>query len=352
MSYTVIVMPGEGIGPEVVNEGVRVLRAAAKVFRIPIELLTYEVGKAAFARTGEFLPRDARDACDRLCSSRQAAILFGSVDDEPIGYLRKDYDLFANLRPIRAIQDLWQISPLKPERIRNVDLLIVRELVSDIYYGISRTGGVGSHRWASQEMYYSEHEVERIARVAFEQARIRRRCLTFVHKGNVINGVFDLWQDVLRREHCQFLDVALSDVLVDAAALHLVLQPGQFDVLLCPNLFGDILSDIGGAILGSVGLLPSASLNAAGFALYECVGGTAPDIAGMQKANPIGTILSVAMMCRHTFRNDDAATLIERAVVKVLESHRTPDIMQLGCHLATTAELGTQIADQILLGMT
>lgn len=350
MCYIIIVMPGEGVGPEVVREGQRVLDAVSQTHNIPLETHTFEVGRAALAKCGEYLPPEARRACDRASESGRGAILFGSVEDEPIGMLRKDYDLFANLRPVHASTALLDVSPLRPEVVRGTDMLIVRELVSDIYYGKAHSG-VSEGRWASQEMYYAEHEIERIVRVALEAARTRRKSLTLVHKGNVIKGVYALWKDVLHREHSLFPDVRLSEMLVDAMAMQMVLQPTQYDVLLCSNLFGDILSDIGGAIVGSVGLLPSASLNASGFALYECVGGTAPDIAGQEKANPTGTILSVAMMCRYTFKNVRAAETIERAVEKVFETHRTSDIACGNCSTVTTREIGDRIVAEIRRSM-
>jgi 3-isopropylmalate dehydrogenase len=346
-SFTVLVMPGEGVGPEVVREGVRVLRAVTESFAIPLALAEFEVGQATRERTGESLPSAARAACDALANSAHAAILFGSVADEPIGLLRKAYDLFANLRPLRIWPGLVRVSPLRPALLENVDLLIVRELVSDIYYGRATDGGGVGHRWAAQEMRYAEPEVRRIVCVALDQANRRRQSLTLVHKGNVIPGIHALWRDVLREERQRFPGVSVSDVLVDAAALHLVLHPARYDVLLCPNLFGDILSDLCGAIAGSLGLMPSASLNAAGFGLYECIGGTAPDIAGQQKANPIGTILSVAMMCRYTLRHEEAASAIEQAVAAVVATHRTSDIMEPGCQLVTTQELGRLIAARV-----
>ena len=324
------------------------LRAVAELFAIPLALSEFEVGQAARARTGEFLPLAARAACDEHANSPRAAILFGSVVDEPIGLLRKDYDLFANLRPLRILPELRRVSPLQPERLQDVDVLIVRELVSDIYYGRATGGGQVGHRWAAQEMRYAEPEVQRIARVALDQASRRRQSLTLVHKGNVIPGIHALWRNILQDEQQRFPQVVVSDVLVDAAALHLVLHPDRYDVLLCPNLFGDILSDINGAIAGSLGLMPSASLNAAGFGLYECIGGTAPDIAGLQKANPIGTILSVAMMCRLTFRHEEAASAIERAVATVVKTYRTPDIMEVGCRPVTTTDMGSLIAAHLV----
>ena len=344
---TVLVMAGEGIGPEITREGEKVVSAAAERFALNVSMIPFEVGLPAIARTGRPLPGEAEAVCDRLARGSGGAILFGAVSDEPIGILRKNYDLFANLRPIRVMPALVDASPLKRDRAEGVDLLIVRELASGIYYGEPRAGRGEHGRWASQDACYSEHEIRRIVRVALEAAQTRRRHLTYVHKGNVIKGVFGLWADVLAEEAARFPEVKVDDYHVDNMAMQLVLRPRDFDVVLCSNLFGDILSDLGGGVVGSVGLLPSASFNAAGFALYESVGGTAPDIAGTNRANPISTILSAALMLRHTLRCEAAAQHVERAVEAVVRYARTADIWTQGTELVPCSVFGDLVAKEV-----
>jgi len=242
---------------------------------------------------------------------------------------------------------LVDASPLKRDRVEGVDLLIVRELASGVYYGSAREGRDDHGRWASQEAFYAEREIRRIVRVALEAARSRRRHLTYVHKGNVIKGMFGLWAEVLDEEAKRFPGVHVDDLFVDNMAMQLVLRPRDFDVLVCSNLFGDVLSDLGGGIVGSVGLLPSASWNAAGFALYESVGGTAPDIAGTDRANPISTILSAALLLRHTLRCEPGAKHVERAVESVVSRARTADIWTQETELVSCSGFGDLVAQQI-----
>lgn len=342
--HEILVMPGEGIGPETITPAVELLRRALRRGGLSARVTELEVGEPAFARTGAHLPDGVREQVDRVCRSPRAAILFGACADEPIGLLRQRYDLFANLRPIRPFPALAAVSPLRRELLGDVDMLLVRELVSDIYYGPAREGSEGGERWASQEMRYRLGEVRRVVRVALELARGRRGLLTWVHKRNVIKGVFGLWGEVVEEERAAFPDVRVEDLHVDNMAMQMMLRPSRFDVIVTTNLFGDILSEIGAGIVGSLGLLPSASLNEPGFALYEPVGGTAPDIAGKQVANPVAAILSVALLCRHTLRRPELARAIERAVAGVLEGYRTPDIAEPGRRTVSTAELGARIA--------
>ncbi|MBL1276453.1 MAG: 3-isopropylmalate dehydrogenase [Ectothiorhodospiraceae bacterium] len=345
--YEILVMPGEGVGPEIVEQGVAVLEAIDEIFGWGLEITEYEVGNAAFKKTGHHLPPDAKAACDRLKGSSNAAILFGAVTAEPISILRKNYDLFANLRPIRSTAALSDISPLKPTLQRELDMLIVRELTSGIYYGKMESGKDEHGRWASQAMYYHEDEVRRIAKVALQAAEKSRRHLTLVHKGNVIWEVFDIWKDILNEEAKSFPSVKCDDILVDNMAMQMIINPGEFDVALCSNLFGDILSDLGAGLVGSIGVMPSVSMNEAGFALYESIGGTAPTLAGKQKANPIATILSVAMMCRQTLNSELAATMIEEAVDSVLKHYRTEDIANDNLPVISTSEMGKKIVGDI-----
>lgn len=341
--YHVMLMPGEGIGLEIVQEGKRVLKAVADLYELDLDITDHVVGEAKFKQSGRYLSQETERRCNELKTNPQAAILFGAVADEPIGILRKQYNLFANLRPIRAFSQLKSVSPLRPERLSNVDILIVRELVSGIYYGERAKGRDGQGRWAKQEMYYHELEVRRIIKRALSLAKGRRKRLHLVHKGNAIPEVFDLWLSVLNEVAQGYPEVECHDILVDNMAMQMVLRPQNFDVLLCSNLFGDILSDLGAGLIGSIGLLPSASLNEHGFGLFESVGGTAPDIAGQQKANPLSTILSVAMICRHTFNHEKAARTIESAVDEVLCKYRTVDIYEEGYELVSTTEMGSQV---------
>lgn len=342
-----VVLPGEGIGPEVTAEGLRIAQTVQSLFEIPVEIEIYEVGEIARQKTGYVFPSEAERACDTAAMSACGAILFGAVSDEPIGILRKKYDLFANLRPIRIIRPLVGRSPLKRELAELIDMLIVRELVSDIYYGEANSGKNESGRWASQQMFYSEKEVRRIVRTALNSAQSRRKNLVLVHKGNVIKEIFDIWRSVFYDEAKAFPEILCREILVDTMAMQMVKQPSDFDVILCSNLFGDILSDLGAGLVGSLGLLPSASMNENGFALYEPVGGTAPDIAGKNMANPVASILSVALWCRHSLENEAAARLIEQAVENVLVHYRTSDILEAGCELVSTKEMGRLIAQRM-----
>jgi isocitrate/isopropylmalate dehydrogenase len=245
------------------------------------------------------------------------------------------------------LKPLISVSPLKQQLAESIDMLLVRELVSDIYYGESKQGSTQQGRWASQQMFYSETEVRRIVRVALDCAQSRRKDLVLVHKGNVIKEIFAIWRDVLLKEARAFPEVRCREILVDTMAMQMVRQPFDFDVILCSNLFGDILSDLGAGVLGSLGLLPSASRNEEGFALYEPVGGTAPEIAGRNVANPVASILSVALWCRYTLHNETAARLIEQAVEDVLVTHRTRDILETGCERVSTQEMGALIAQKM-----
>jgi 3-isopropylmalate dehydrogenase len=346
-SFEVVVLPGEGIGPETISQAVFILRRVAELAHLNVRIREFEAGWPAFHKTGQFLPNDVLSLLDQLSASPRAAILFGAVEDEPIGTLRKRYDLFANLRPIQPLRPLLEISPLKTERLTDVDMLLIRELVSGIYYGDAREGETNSQRWAAQEMWYGEQEVRRILRLALQLAAERRKKLTLVHKANVIKGVFGLWLDILKQEAAAFPAVQVEDLLVDNMAMQMMLRPATFDVIVTSNLFGDILSEVGAGVVGSLGLMPSASLNESGFGLYEPVGGTAPAIAGKNIANPIAAILSVAMMCRHTFKSPMWSDLLVEATETVVKRYRTPDIAQAGCTAVSTSEMGERIADEL-----
>lgn len=343
MNHYILLMPGEGIGPEIVHEGARVLRAVVELYDINVDISEHVVGQPMYEQSGHYLSPATTQLCEALKTNPRAAILFGAVANEPIGILRKQYDLFANLRPIQTFPPVATLSPLRGERQPHIDMLIVRELVSGIYYGKVETGHNEQGRWAAQTMYYHEEEMRRITKKALDLARKRRQQLHLVHKANVIIDLFELWLSILQEEARHYPDVTCHDILVDTMAMQMILCPQKFDVLLCSNLFGDILSDLGAGIVGSIGLLPSASLNAHGFGLFESVGGTAPDIAGQQKANPLSTILSVAMICRQTFNHEAAAQAIETAVHQTLCHYRTADIYEAGYVLVSTAEMGAQV---------
>jgi 3-isopropylmalate dehydrogenase len=346
--YTVIVLPGDGIGPEVTREGVRVLTAAAKICGLDIVLRQFDVGDEAFKATGQYIGADALQACDEGQAAGNAAILFGAVPSEPIGLLRERYQLYANLRPVRSYPALSAVSPLKPDIINHVDMLIIRELTTGLYYGKLRKGrgdeDIGE--WAAQEIYYNEHQTWRVTRVAFEVARRRGGKLTFAHKSNAIPALFDIWWRAITPMRAEYAEVPFDDIYVDNMAAQLCMRPADFDVILAPNIFGDVLSDLGGGLLGSLGLLPSASINGRGFGLYEPVSGTAPTIAGQNIANPLGSILSVAMMCEHAFGRTDARDLIENAVHAAVRTHRTQDISTSRDHVST-ADLGEAVTENM-----
>ncbi|MBO6935632.1 MAG: 3-isopropylmalate dehydrogenase [Deltaproteobacteria bacterium] len=346
MKGQIALLPGDGIGPEIVAEAEKVLRAIAKTFGHHFGYRTGHIGGIAIDKTGKALPRETLDAC-----RASDAILLGAVggprwdgnDVRPesglLG-LRKELGLYANLRPVRGWAGLEKASPLKAERMREVDLLFVRELTGGIYFGEPRVEG---RERALDTMVYTEPEVRRIVRKAFELAKLRKKHVTSIDKANVLASM-RLWRKVATHEATKHEGVTLEHQLVDSAAMRLVTDPGSFDVVVAPNLFGDILSDEGAAITGTLGLLPSASLGDGGPGLYEPIHGSAPDIAGQGKANPAATILSVAMMMRYAFDLPREADVIEAAVAETLwEGVLTPD---LGGS-ATTGEMGDAICERL-----
>jgi 3-isopropylmalate dehydrogenase len=344
----VAVLPGDGIGPEIIAQALKVLRA----LRLPIEFAEAPVGGAAYASSGEPLPAET------LRKAKEAdAILFGAVGDprydtlprakrpeQAILGLRKALGLFANLRPAQVYPELAGASALKAEVVAGLDIVIVRELTGDIYFGepkgIRQKDG---EREGFDTMRYSESEIRRIARVAFEAARRRAKRVCSVDKANVLE-TSQLWREVVTQEARNHPDVELSHMYVDNCAMQLVRNPKQFDVIVTGNLFGDILSDEASMLTGSIGMLPSASLDERGKGLYEPIHGSAPDIAGRGVANPLATILSAAMMLRYSLRQPDAAARIEAAVAHVLRSGlRTADIHAPGTRKVGTAEMGDAV---------
>jgi 3-isopropylmalate dehydrogenase len=344
----VAVLPGDGIGPEIIAQALRVL----KKLELGLQFQETPVGGAAYAAHGDPLPEST------LGNARQAdAILFGAVGDpkydglprakrpeQAILGLRKALGLFANLRPAQVFPELAAASSLKPEVVAGLDILIVRELTGDIYFGqpkgIRQKDG---EREGFDTMLYSESEVRRIARVGFEAARKRSKKLCSVDKSNVLE-TSQLWREVVTQEAKGYPDVELSHMYVDNCAMQLVRNPKQFDVIVTGNMFGDILSDEASMLTGSIGMLPSASLDASGKGLYEPIHGTAPDIAGKGVANPLATILSAAMMLRYSLRQEKAADRVEAAVRKVLGAgYRTADILTAGMRKVGTEEMGDAV---------
>ena len=336
-------LAGDGIGPEVMREALTVLRAVGQKFHIVFNITEAPVGWAGIDAAGKALPDDTLELCRRSDS-----ILFGSVglpdrdptipkDQRPeraaLLRIRKEFGLFANLRPVQLPKALAHACPLRPERQGDgIDILVVRELTGGMYFGQPKKTedlGNGQQR-ATDTMVYTTSEIERIAHVGFKAAQLRRKKLTSIDKANVLeNGI--LWREVVSRVGQGYTDIALDHMFVDNAAMQLMLRPTQFDVLLCENMFGDILSDEAAALAGSLGMLPSASLGATTanqtFGFFEPAGGTAPDIAGKDLANPIAQILSVALMLRYSFGLNTAADAIDKAVGKVIDAGlRTGDI--------------------------
>lgn len=324
----IAVLPGDGIGPEIMEQAIKVLDRAKQIFGFELEYEHADVGGAAIDRQGKALPPSTLALCED-----SDAILFGSVggprwehlppEEQPergaLLPLRKHFDLYCNLRPARVFSSLVHASPLRPDIVQDgFDILCVRELTGGIYFGQPKgRKGTGSDEYAYDTMVYSRFEIERIAKMAFETARQRRRNVTSIDKANVLFSMV-LWRETVTRIAEDFPDVKLTHMYVDNAAMQLVKNPRQFDVLLCGNMFGDIISDECAMITGSMGLLASASLNEKKFGLYEPAGGSAPDIAGKGIANPIAQILSGAMMLRYSCGQVQAAEAIESAVERVL----------------------------------
>ena len=353
----IAILPGDGIGTEIVAEAVKVLN----VLGLKFESETALVGGAAFDAHGHPLPEST------LKLAKEAdAVLFGAVGDwkydtldrplrpeQAILGLRKNLGLFANFRPAICYKELVNASSLKPELVAGLDILIIRELTGDIYFGqprgrrVSPDGAFAGAEEAFDTMRYSRPEVERIARVAFEAARKRSKRVTSVDKANVLE-TFQFWKDIVTEVHKDYPDVALDHMYVDNAAMQLVKEPKRFDVVVTGNMFGDILSDEASMLTGSIGMLPSASLNSSNQGLYEPSHGSAPDIAGKGVANPLATILSAAMMLRFSLGQEAAAVRIEDAVKKVLaQGLRTGDIYSEGTTKVGTAQMGDAVVNAL-----
>jgi 3-isopropylmalate dehydrogenase len=354
MLLKITTLPGDGIGPEVTAQAVAVLHATAQTFGHELRVTEKNVGGAALVASNDPLPQDTIEAC--LSSD---AVLLGAVggpafDQYPAKLrpeagllrLRKELGVFANLRPAICFTELEARSPLRPEIVRGTDVMIVRELLGGLYFGERSTAGEAGSRRAVDTMAYTEPEIERIAQLAFELAQTRRKKLMSVDKANVLDSS-RLWRDVVNRVGTAFADVELSHMYVDSAAMALVSRPATFDVILTENMFGDILSDQAGAVVGSLGLLPSASVGGK-VGLYEPIHGSAPDIAGKGIANPLGAILSAAMMLRHSFQLKNEADAIESAVRHGLAAGaRTRDLVGAGQPFVSTNEMGERVVSRV-----
>ena len=356
----IAILAGDGIGPEVMVEAKKVLSTVANKFNFSITTTDYDVGGAAIDNHGNALPNETLQGCEQA-----DAVLFGSVGgpkwanlpptEQPeraalLG-LRGHFGLFCNMRPASLMPSLSHLSTLREDiSSKGFDVLVIRELTGDIYFGEPKgRKGEGEEETGFDSMFYSRREIKRITHLAFQAAQKRSNKVTSVDKANVL-ATSQLWRQVVEEVAVEYPDVALDHLYVDNAAMQLVKDPGQFDVLLCPNLFGDILSDICAMVTGSMGLLPSASLNESGFGMYEPAGGSAPDIAGKGIANPIAQILSAALMLRFSLNQGDAANAIEQAVAKALDDGMlTGDLLSADKreHAKSTAQMGDYICKMI-----
>jgi 3-isopropylmalate dehydrogenase len=347
---SIAVLAGDGIGPEVMVCALEVLKNLNTTHKLGIVWKEALVGGAAIDATGKALPQETIDLC-----KQSDAILFGSIGgpqwetlppaEQPeraaLLPLRKMFDLFANLRPAKIYPELMDASPLKNSIIENgVDVLILRELTGDVYFGqpkeMTESKGLDT-------MVYTRHEVERIAHTAFKAAHKRNKKVTSIDKANVLSSMV-FWRKIVTEVSKGYPDIQLNHMYVDNAAMQLVRNPAQFDVMLCGNMFGDILSDEASMITGSLGMLPSASLNASNFGLYEPSGGSAPDIAGQNIANPIAQILSLALMLRYSYNEEKPAVAIEQSITKTLaQGYRTNDIYSKSCTKLNTTEITEKI---------
>lgn len=354
-SYRIAVLGGDGIGAEVTAQAVRVLRAVGERYGHQFEIQSALVGGVAIDHTGSPLPDDTLALC-----KASGAILFGAVGDpkyddpqaqvrpeQALFGLRRGLGLFANLRPAQVHPALVDSSPLRPELVAGVDLIVVRELTGGIYFGEPR---IESTESALDTMIYTRAEVERIAHVAFRIARQRRRKVTSVDKANVL-ACSRLWRPTVEAVAQDYPDVFLEHLLIDAATMHLIKRPRDFDVILTGNMFGDILSDESSVLAGSMGMLPSASVGQGNLGLYEPIHGSAPDIAGQGIANPLAAILSAAMLLRHSLNMEREATVVEDAVTAVLDAgYRTSDLVAPGQPVVTTDQMGDLVIENLIKG--
>ncbi len=362
-NYKIAVLPGDGIGPEVMQEALKVLKAIEQKFNLAFEYSTHDVGGIAIDNHGTPLPESTLKACEN-----SDAILFGSVGGPKWDHLppanrpergallplRSHFKLFCNLRPAQIHQGLNMLSPLRSDIAnRGFNMVVVRELTGGIYFGEPKgREGSGDTEKAYDTEIYHKYEIKRIAKIAFEAAMLRNKKVTSVDKANVLQSSI-LWRETVAEVAKDYPEVTLENIYIDNATMQLIKNPDQFDILLCSNIFGDILSDECAMITGSMGMLPSASLNEGNFGLYEPAGGSAPDIAGKNIANPIAQILSAALMLRYSFKEEKAAQAIEQAVSKALaDGYRTGDLAgassQQENSVMSTSQMGDVIVKNIL----
>lgn len=355
MGRTIAVIPGDGIGEEITKSAVAVLEAVSNKMSLDLAYEHVDAGGTAYDKYGVPLPESTVEIC-----KKSVGVLFGAVGgtkwdnvpahlrpEQAILGLRKQLGLYANLRPIKVIPSMADFSPLKSELVHGVDLLIIRELIGGIYFGEKKEFEVIDNVERAWDVEcYSVPEIERIARLAFATAKIRRNKITSVDKANVLASS-RLWRNTINKISDEYKGIELEHLYVDNAAMQLVSNPKQFDVLVTGNLFGDILSDEAAVVGGSIGLMPSASIGV-GTSLFEPIHGSAPDIAGKGIANPLGTILSAALLLRYSLQEESAATVIEQAVDKALaDGYRTRDICSVGMKLVNTEEMTQAVIDHI-----
>jgi 3-isopropylmalate dehydrogenase/3-benzylmalate dehydrogenase len=330
-SYRIVAIPGEGIGPEVVQASLKILQQVAEIEGFTLQVDYGWLGAIAFEQLGSYCPQATIELCDGA-----DGIVFGAVTEGGLLELRKHFDFFCNLRPIRSVKSLLDKSSLRPEKVQNLDILIVRELVSGIYFGPSGRASDDKGAYGYHTMRYYDEEIRRVARKALQQAQQRQGLLTVAHKENALPHL--PWTRLVQEEAKEFDGVVVESMLVDNLAMQMVLNPQRFDVILAGNLFGDILSDIGGALVGSIGLLGSASLNADGFGLYEAIHGTAPDIAGKGIANPLGTLGACILMLQQ-WGEERAAQRIIQGQERILDKgYRTADLSPQGGEIFVNTE--------------
>lgn len=356
MNKKITVLAGDGIGPEIVNEAIKVLDKIGEKYNHTFEYTPVDIGGCSIDKFGVPITDEGMQKCKDADSVLLGAVGGPKWDNCPPAIrpekallaVRRELGLFANLRPTKLFPQLASASPLKESIVGNgIDLMIVRELTGGVYFGERKTEEVNGELVATDIMPYSEHEIERIGRVAFESAMKRNKRLASVDKANVLD-TSRLWRKVMHRLSTEYPEVQYSDILVDNTAMQLIKNPTQFDVLVTENMFGDILSDEASMLTGSIGMMPSASLSSGTLGMYEPIHGSAPDIAGMNIANPLGTILSAAMMLRYSFDMSAEADNIEAAVNAVLDAgYRTGDIMQQGCTKLSCSEMGDMVVKYI-----
>lgn len=356
MKKVITVLKGDGIGPEIVDEALKVLDKIGEKYGHEFSYQYVDIGGCSIDQYGVPITDEGMATCKNCDSVLLGAVggpKWDNVDpsvrpEKALLAVRHELGLFANLRPTKLFPQLADASPLKQSIVGNgIDLLIVRELTGGIYFGKRTTGEENGEAFAADEMKYSAHEIERIGRVAFESARKRRKKVSSVDKANVLDSS-RLWRKIMHKLAEEYSDVEYEDVLVDNTAMQLIRNPGRFDVIVTENMFGDILSDEASMLTGSIGMMPSASLSEGSLGMYEPIHGSAPDIAGQNIANPLGTILSAAMMLRYSFDMLKEADAIEEAVNAVLdEGYRTADTMQDGMKRVSCSEMGSLVADKL-----